>query len=960
MPASQALEELNATVEAVAPPPPAEARALRGNLDAVHANGTIVAWCWSAAEPDIRREVAVFVDGIELARGRCNQLRPDLLAVGVGDGRHGLTLTLPPETTPPGHAATVTLRDLATGQWIGTPTQTTWRAAPPVIPAASAETAAPVAAGPLEGNVDRVTRDGWVRGWCWRRNRPDDRVDLTVLVDGEPIGTTRASASRDDLKAAGIGDGAHGFDLALPWSVLAEKGTLHISVRETGTGMPLGAPILMRAGRLAAAEERIQDLERQIQLLLPQLHELNRHAQAREDDRAARALFTTVAEFFQALAQGEPGGGLKTALNELTARLAPLALAIPAQPAATVCITAGAAVETLHACLLALHESGVDAEADIVLIDDGAHGGEAALLPAVVRNLRYVRVPSGGSLVTTRNEMAQAARGKLLCFLAPQVRVAPGWLDELVATFAREPDAAAVGAKVVRGDGLLHHTGIVLHPDGQLHDPGWLALADSPEHDFLCPMHGLGDVAFAVRRDRLDEAGGFGSAYARPSHAVFDLCMRLRARGHAVLYQPVARASWSDGGTSDRKPVPDLTLTDEDSRLLRQRWRDSAPSEGPSAGRSGHGFVGHALVIDTTIPRPDRDAGSVATLEQMLLLRALGYRVTFAAAGGDEAGFAEAAVLRRQGIELVMSPHYASATEYLAAHGGSLDLVQVYRYMNATLFLDRVRELAPQARVVFSPADLHHLRYARGAELNGLPAPQATDIRVQELDCIRRSDATILVSDFERDMLKQEVDPARLRLLRWIANPHPSRRGFAERSGICFVGNFRHEPNVDGVLWFVTEILPLVRAQAPHLDFHVAGSDMPDRVLALASEGVIVHGWVPDLAPLFDQVRLSVAPLRYGAGFKGKVATSLAFGVPVVGSAIALEGTGLAPGDGCAVADDPATFADEVVRLHENEQDWTDHAATALARCQALYSPEAALVVYRRLLADLGLPLPPA
>ena len=101
-----------------------------------------------------------------------------------------------------------------------------------------------------------------------------------------------------------------------------------------------------------------------------------------------------------------------------------------------------------------------------------------------------------------------------------------------------------------------------------------------------------------------------------------------------------------------------------------------------------------------------------------------------------------------------------------------------------------------------------------------------------------------------------------------------------------------------------------------------------------------------------------MAPLRYGAGFKGKVATSLAHGVPVVGTTIALEGTGLEPGDGIALADDPAAFAAEVVRLHQDELDWTVLAECGVQRCRDLYSPEAALEVYRRLLTDLGLPAP--
>jgi glycosyltransferase involved in cell wall biosynthesis len=330
--------------------------------------------------------------------------------------------------------------------------------------------------------------------------------------------------------------------------------------------------------------------------------------------------------------------------------------------------------------------------------------------------------------------------------------------------------------------------------------------------------------------------------------------------------------------------------------------------------------------------------------------------VTFAAAGGDAAAADDLAVLRRSGIEVAGPPRYPSATQYLEQHGAGLDLVHLHRHTNAALFLDRVRELAPLAKVVFSPHDLHYLREQREAEVSGrAPSPGLT--REQELHCVRRSDATIVFSDVEAGLLQQEVPTARLRLLRWIAHPYPSSRGFAGRDGICFVGGFRHSPNTDGLQWFVAEVLPLVLRELPDLRLHVAGSDPPESVRALASANVLILGWVPDLEELFGRMRLSVAPLRFGAGFKGKVATSLAHGLPVVGTAVALEGTGLAPGEGVAVADDPASFARAVVRLHGDEAAWTTLAASGLQRCRELYSPAAALGIYRQLLADLGLPV---
>jgi glycosyltransferase involved in cell wall biosynthesis len=293
-------------------------------------------------------------------------------------------------------------------------------------------------------------------------------------------------------------------------------------------------------------------------------------------------------------------------------------------------------------------------------------------------------------------------------------------------------------------------------------------------------------------------------------------------------------------------------------------------------------------------------------------------------------------------------------TEFLKAEGEHLDLVHIYRYTSVAMLQGRVRELAPRAKLVFATADLHFLREERCAQVYGQPLPAAT--RRTELQCMRDADATILTNDYEQELLSAEIDPERLVLLRWITRPVPPIAGFAARRDICFVGNFRHAPNIDGVQWFIAEVLPRVRARLPGLKLRLAGADMPPRLAEAAGEAVEVLGWVEDLAALFGAVRLSVAPLRFGAGFKGKLATSLAHGLPAVGSAISLEGTGLVDGDGVAVADDPDAFADAVVRLHEDAALWQAQSARALERVAALYSPDAALAVWRRMLARLGLP----
>lgn len=919
---------------------------LNGSLDRVDGDGTIEGWCWSPDEPTVQRKLAVLVDGIEVARLAADQPRTDLQAAGVGDGRHAFRCVLPAAAIRPGTAATVALRDLHTGQAVGGPVPVQWRAASP-----ARNEAAPPA---LSGTLDRVSRDGWVSGWCWFPDRPDEHVELTVLIDGAPAGNVVADTFRPDLQQAGIGDGRHGFSFAIPYSVLANRGTLTVAVQESRSGRPLGEKITMRLGRAAAAEERIEALERQIRLLRGQLDELRRAAAAHDEDRAARELFATVAAFFQDLAQGGDGTGiggrgasLAGAVAEVTTRWPPLALAAPERPIATICIAASAPLDTVRECLGAIRAARLDETADVVVLDDGRAGAKIALLPAMVRNLRYIFQHDGAGLAAARNAIASEARGDLLVFLAPEARPTEGWLAEIAATFAREPEASVVTGRLLREDGLLQHAGLLARADGVLDDPARLAPAEAAEFRFLRPVDAVAGFAFAVRRQALLDAGGFSPLFERFGHAVADLCQRLRAAGQAVLYQPLATALWDDRGAAADGAPPDLRLSDEETLRLHERLHDGWPA--PVC------FLGRALVIDDNLPRPDHDAGSIATFEQMRLLRRLGYRVTFAPMHAAARDTAATEALAREGIELAAPPQVPSVTEFLKAEGVSLDLVHIYRYANAALLTERVRELAPRAKLVFAPADLHYLRERRRAEMSGLPVPEAE--REVELRCVRAADATIVTSDYEHALLENEVDASQLVLLRWIVRPQPPSRGFAERRDICFVGNFRHSPNIDGVRWFVAEVLPRVRAHLPNLRLHLAGSDMPPAIRDLASDSVEPLGWVADLPALFETVRLSVAPLRFGAGFKGKVATSLAQGLPVVGSSISLEGTGLAPGDGVAVADDPESFARAIIRLHEDKALWEAQSARALEQVTALYSPEAAMDVWRAMLGRLGLPV---
>jgi glycosyltransferase involved in cell wall biosynthesis len=325
------------------------------------------------------------------------------------------------------------------------------------------------------------------------------------------------------------------------------------------------------------------------------------------------------------------------------------------------------------------------------------------------------------------------------------------------------------------------------------------------------------------------------------------------------------------------------------------------------------------------------------------LLQDIGFKVTFAPAN-LEARQPYLGELQRRGIECLYAPYLDGVDDHLREHGWKYDAVILSRADVAQELMDTAKVYCPDATLVFDTVDLHHLREMREAELKQdrhLMAI-ARKRRSQELNLIRQANITYVVSPAEKTLLEQEAPGERIEVVSNIHEIPGRHNGFAERSGILFVGGFNHPPNTDAVLFFASEVFPLVREEIPDARFLVAGDNPPAEVRALDGDRVRVLGYVPDLAPLLEQCRLTVAPLRYGAGVKGKVNMSLAHGVPVAGTTVAVEGMFLEDGESVLVADEPAALARAVIALHSDEQLWTKLSEAGLEVMQRYFSFEAA------------------
>ncbi len=365
-----------------------------------------------------------------------------------------------------------------------------------------------------------------------------------------------------------------------------------------------------------------------------------------------------------------------------------------------------------------------------------------------------------------------------------------------------------------------------------------------------------------------------------------------------------------------------------------------------------------ALVLDASLPTPDRDAGSNVIIEQIKLLQLLGYAIVFVPLHNFARISPYAEALEALGVELVHRPWYDNLAFLMATRGESFAFAYVHRLWVAEQALPILRHFRPEMKIVFNTADLHHLRSQRAAALSGDPdaAAAAALERTRELAVIAAMDATIICNRVEQELLRDALPDANLTYLPWVRAPMSGAiPDFAVRQGIMFLGGFNHPPNADGIIWFVRDVMPVLRSQVPGISLTIYGADMPPDIFALAAPDIIVVGYVATLKTAFDRHRISIAPLRYGAGFKGKIAESLAHGVPVVGSPIAAEGTGLVDGAEILVADDAASMASAIANLYGDKDRWQFLSDAGQAFVARELSPDAGRRTLHDTLRGLGL-----
>ena len=600
-----------------------------------------------------------------------------------------------------------------------------------------------------------------------------------------------------------------------------------------------------------------------------------------------------------------------------------------------------------QACLASLQEHQGTERFEVIVVDDCSTDGTAESVPPMP-GVVYLRNETNSGFIASCNHGAEKARGEYLVFLNNDTLVKPGWLTALLDTFSEEPLAGIVGSKLIYPDGRLQEAGGIIWRDASGWKYGKFDDAAKPQYNYLREVDYCSATALMIPKALFHSVGGFDSRYAPAYYEDTDLSFKVRRAGYKILYQPFSEVIHYQGasggidlstGTKKYQAINRSTFAETWTAELMAKpaTGDLAFLRQPPAGRK------KILVIDHHLPMSDKDAGSVRMFHILNILHQLGHRVTFIPDnladippyGGE---------LQKRGIEIIYHPYIKKVHDYLISHGPEFDAVVLSRCEFARKHIGDTRLYAPRSRIIFDTVDLHFLRTDREAQITNNPETRekARQHEQLEYDLIDQADQTWVVSSVEQKLLREARPDKSVEIVSTIVEVPGSKTPFAQRRDWLFIGGFQHTPNIDAVLFFAKDIYPLVSEHLRDAKFYIIGDKAPPEVAALASERIVVAGLQRDVRPFFDSVKLSIAPLRFGAGVKGKINQSMAFGVPVVATSLAIEGMELQDREDILVADEPEDFARALVELYESEELWTRLSENGMRKTRTLYSTDAA------------------
>ena len=573
------------------------------------------------------------------------------------------------------------------------------------------------------------------------------------------------------------------------------------------------------------------------------------------------------------------------------------------------------------------HTRGIKYE---VILADDVSTDKTSEIETVIENLRVIHNKKNLGFLLNCNNAAQFARGRHIHFLNNDTSVQRGWLSSLLSLIENDEKIGMVGSKLVYPNGLLQEAGGIFWNDASAWNYGRGKSPMAAEFNYVKEVDYISGASILILKSLWDEIGGFDERFVPAYYEDSDLAFEVRKHGYKVVYQPesvVVHFEGMSNGTDTSNGVKAYQV--ENKSKFYEKWEHVLKENHFENGKNV--FLARdrsknkkcILFVDHYVPTFDKDAGSRATYQHLKLMVELGYNIKFI---GDNFLKYEkyTKTLEDLGIEVLYGKKYMFGWKgWIKENAQYIDTVVLSRPHISKKYIDFIKQNT-NAKIVYYVHDLHFLREFREYELTKNPKLKASSDywKKVELDLMEKSDVVVTFSSDEKKIIDGYFPSSKA-----VVTPififdefNYESVSLSGRKDILFVGGFNHKPNEDAVLWFVKEIWPNILREIPDCKFIVAGSNPTEKIRKLASKNIIVTGFVSDnmLDEYYQQCKVCVIPLRFGAGVKGKTIEAIYKKIPIVSTPIGVEGL-YDIENYVDATEEPSEFARKVINYYKND-----------------------------------------